>query len=317
MSMRSRRLACLWVVAGVILRASIAVASGLRVEAAPSPTPHPSQATLGAWRSLSRTSLLCIEDGRVLLPGAGAARVVGIERHGPDAWTVRDHGQLKTWKVSQQGKILRIDDSGEVVEYSRLDSVPSECVLKAFPVGPASDLPKERELAIGKEIHERLLRDQTAIKAANGKATSTNAVIIENKEYLERLIREVGWIDIHRFGAEASGNAIVLAKHSRDLSLIMGILPLVEKDYKSPSADNVVFAILYDGLQIDLGRKQRYGTQLGKDAAGNPMVLPLEDPSRVEQFRKEIGLPPLAEYLKLASEGLYSGKPIRMPRDDE
>ncbi|HEY2294914.1 MAG TPA: hypothetical protein VGM86_29775 [Thermoanaerobaculia bacterium] len=122
---------------------------------------------------------------------------------------------MKTWKVSQKGKILRVEDSGEAAEYSRLDSVPSECVLKAFPVGPVRDLPKERELAIGKEIHERLLRDQTAIKAANGRAASTNAVIIENKEYLERLIREVGWIDTNRFGAEASGNAIVLAKHSR------------------------------------------------------------------------------------------------------
>lgn len=47
------------------------------------------------------------------------------------------------------------------------------------------------------------------------------------------------------------------------------------------------------------------------------MVLPLEDASKVEQFRKEIGLPPLAEYLKLASEGLYGGKSIRMPHDDE
>jgi hypothetical protein len=47
------------------------------------------------------------------------------------------------------------------------------------------------------------------------------------------------------------------------------------------------------------------------------MVLPLEDPSKVEQFRKEIGLPTLAEYLKLASEGLYKGKSIRMPRPDE
>ncbi|HEY2291356.1 MAG TPA: DUF6624 domain-containing protein [Thermoanaerobaculia bacterium] len=105
--------------------------------------------------------------------------------------------------------------------------------------------------------------------------------------------------------------------HSRDLSLLMGILPFVEKDYKEPSADNVVFAILYDGLQIDLGRKQRYGTQLGIDSGGNPMVLPLEDASKVEQFRKDLGLPPLAEYLQLASEGLYKGKPIRMPRDDE
>ncbi len=172
-------------------------------------------------------------------------------------------------------------------------------------------------MAIAKDIHERLLRDQAAIKAADGKAGATNSVIIENKEYLERLIQEVGWIDVHRFGSEASGNAIVLAKHSRDLSLIMGILPFLQQDFKGQSEENVMLAILYDGLQINLGRKQRYGTQLGVDSEGNPLVLPLEDPSKVEQFRKEIGLPPLSEYLKLASEGLYKGKSIRMPRPDE
>lgn len=314
MSMRSRCLASLWAGIVVALSASVVVTSDLRAEGGPL---SKSPSTIQAWRSVSGTSLLCIEGDRVLLPGGETTRAVGIERRRPETWTVRDHGQLKAWKVSEQEKTLRIEALGETTDYRRLDSVPPECVLKAFPVSPAHDLPKERELAIGKEIHERLLRDQAAIKAANGKAVSSLPVISENKEYLEHLIQEVGWIDVHRFGAEASGNAIVLAKHSRDLSLIMGILPFVEKDYKDPSADNVVYAILYDGLQIDLGRKQRYGTQLGKDAAGNPMVLPLEDPSKVEQYRKEIGLPPLSEYLKLASEGLYQGKPIRMPRDDE
>jgi hypothetical protein len=78
-----------------------------------------------------------------------------------------------------------------------------------------------------------------------------------------------------------------------------------------------MYAILYDRLQLNLGCKQRYGRQVAKDSEGQPMVLPLEDASKVEQFRKEIGLPPLAEYLKLASEGLFSGKAIRMPRADE
>lgn len=172
-------------------------------------------------------------------------------------------------------------------------------------------------LSIAKEMHERLLKDQAAIKAANGQAGAADSVIVDNREYLKHLIQEIGWIDIHRFGGEASGNALVLAKHSRDLSLIMGILPFVEKDFKGQSESNVMLAILYDGLQINLGRKQRYGTQTGLDSEGVPMVLPLEDPSRVEQYRKEIGLPPLADYLKLASEGLYKGKSIRMPRPDE
>jgi hypothetical protein len=160
-----------------------------------------------------------------------------------------------------------------------------------------------------------MLKDEKAMEA--GVMGPTSPVVIENREYLKRLIKKLGWIDLHRFGAEGSGNAIILAQHSEDLPLMITILPLVAKDYKNSAGDPVMYAILYDALQLRLGRKQRFGTQTGLDSAGNPMVLPLEDATKVEQFRKEIGLPSLEEYLKLASEGLYSGKSIRMPGADE
>lgn len=314
MSMRFRWMPSLWTVAVVVLGVFILGGSGLRAEGVSSSSPS---SAIQAWRAVSGIKLLCIEGDRVLLPGTGPARALRIELRGPQAWTIRDHGQLKTWKVSQQADTLRTEVAGEATEYRRLESVPADCILKALPVGPAREVPRDRVLAIAKEIHERLLRDQAAIKTASGNAGPASDVIVENREYLKALIQELGWIDIHRFGGEASGNAIVLVKHSQDLSLMMGILPFVEKDFKGQDEDNVMLAILYDGLQIDLGHKQRYGTQLGTDSEGHPMVLPLEDASKVEQFRKEIGLPPLAEYLKMASEGLFSGKLIRMPRPDE
>jgi hypothetical protein len=175
-------------------------------------------------------------------------------------------------------------------------------------------MPWGRRDAISREIHERMLKDQDK----EGRTLPpTSPVTIENREYLKALIQELGWIDLHRFGDEGSGNAIILAQHSGDLPLMVAILPFVEKECKGAGESSVMYAILYDRLQLNLGRKQRFGTQVGMDSEGHPMVLPLEDASKVEQFRKEIGLPPLAEYLKLASEGLYQGKSIRMPRADE
>ncbi len=242
-------------------------------------------------------------------------RVLGIEARKPQTWTVRDDDYLKTWEVSQQAETLRIESSGQVTEYRRLNSVPAECAFKAVPVGQVHEVSRERADAVSREIHERMLRDQAAMKA--GIMGPASKVVVENREYLKALIQEVGWIDLHRFGPEGSGNAIILAQHSEDLSLMMTILPRVEKDYKNLGDRSIMYAILYDALQRHLGRKQRYGTQTGRDSEGNPMILPLEDASKVEQFRREIGLPPLAEYLQLASEGLYSGKSIRMPRADE
>jgi len=222
---------------------------------------------------------------------------------------------LTTWKVSQQAASLRTEVAGQVTEYKRLGSVPAECDFKAVPIGPTREISRERADMISREIHEQMLKDQVAMKA--GITGPTSRIVIENREYLKALIQKLGWIDLTRFGHEGSGNAIVLAQHSEDLSLMMAILPFVEKDYKNAGEGSVMYAILHDALQRHLGRKQRFGTQIGKDSEGNPMVLPLEDASKVEQYRKEIGLPPLADYLKLASEGLFSGKTIRMPREDE
>ncbi len=46
-----------------------------------------------------------------------------------------------------------------------------------------------------------------------------------------------------------------------------------------------------------LGEKQRFGTQVGHAEGGYWVVMPLEDRSRVDEFRREIGLFTLGEYL--------------------
>jgi hypothetical protein len=300
------------IVVTAVLVGTVCGASGLWAENGPPPSlPRATQ----AWRSVTGQQFLCVAGDRIWLSGSGSVRVLGIERRGPQTWTIRNEDHLKTWKVSQQSETLRTEVAGQVTEYRRLESVPAECGFKDVPIGQAREMSWERRDTISREIHERMQRDEESMKA--GIMGPTSPVVIENREYLKSLIQELGWIDRQRFGPEGSGNAIVLAQHSEDLSLMAAILPFVEKDYKGAGESSVMYALLYDALQLHLGRKQRYGTQLGVDSEGRPMVLPLEDASKVEQFRKEIGLPPLAEYLQLASEGLYSGKPIRMPRADE
>jgi hypothetical protein len=97
---------------------------------------------------------------------------------------------------------------------------------------------------------------------------------------------------------------------------MMAVLPYAEKDLRL-AGDGQTYAVLYDGLQIELGNKQKYGTQLAQDSQGKPYVLPLEEPGKVDEFLKEMGLPPFSKYLEDASKILYDGQPIRMARDDE
>jgi hypothetical protein len=275
------------------------------------------EATLGsAWRETGSTSVLCLSDDRLILTEPGGLKVLGLEHKDPESWRVRNSGRLEIWKVSVSSDVLRTEVASRPREFRRVPVQPKECDLQPFPLGKAIELSPERRRSIEEEIVARLRRDQAPLKGEQGGGPSRDAVVAENTEFLRGLLREVGWIDATRFSIPASGNAVVLIKHSGDLPLMMAILPFVERDFKTSAAGNQVYAVLYDGIQIMLGRKQRYGSQLGEDSEGNPMVLPLEDPARVDEFRKLIGLSSLAEYFEMAKE-LYPGKTIRMPRADE
>ena len=72
---------------------------------------------------------------------------------------------------------------------------------------------------------------------------------------------------------------------------------IFEKDVKAKRLDGGAYALLYDRLQLMLGEKQRYGSQIGAGPDGLTVMLPLEDKSKVDQLRKEMGLEPLAQYV--------------------
>jgi hypothetical protein len=98
------------------------------------------------------------------------------------------------------------------------------------------------------------------------------------------------------------------------LPLELAVLPDVEHDLKM-SGDGQTYAVLYDSIQLQLGKKQRYGTQIIPDSKGNLYVLPLENPAKVDDYLKEMGVPPLASYLETVRR--YTGKPVRLATPEE
>ncbi len=137
----------------------------------------------------------------------------------------------------------------------------------------------------------------------------------DNTKYLIELVREVGWIDVERFGAPAAGNAFLIVQHSGNLPLMLAALPPIEKDVKAKRLDAQQYALLFDRVRVMLGERQRYGTQLGSNPQGELVVIPLESRERVDELRKELGLFPLGDYFKLFP-GHENGKPIQFAEDD-
>jgi len=269
----------------------------------------------GAWRLEGGDTALFFDTGRIVERRAGKTRVLGVLAYEKGELVVRRSGLLERWQVSASEGRLIFSRNGERQVYERLDSIPAELRLDPLPLGAMKELPPARLTAIQQELGERLRKDQQALKSEAASESEVDAVISGNLKALRSVVQEVGWIDAARFGSKTSYAAVILAKHGGDLSLLLAALPQIEKDFKKAGDDAQAFAIVYDSVQLDLGRKQRFGTQIRGVAENKPFVLPLEDPQRVDILRKEIGLPPLSEYLADASKALQMT--IALPPDEE
>lgn len=266
----------------------------------------------GAWRAEDGTIVRFAGDEIHMWEGGHLFLKKVLDR-GPEPGriTVRHMGRRTGWTLKPEGDLLRVEREGKpLLALRRLDHVPPEVDFKPFHVPPPVELSPGRIKAIEEEMARRVERDQEVRKdpAKHAQAPEVDA---DNTRWLKALIQEVGWLDRARF-AQSTASAALLVKHSGDLALQMAVLPHAENDGLGQS-----FAMLHDAIKLQSGGKQRYGTQLDKDAEGNPMVLPLEEPDKVDEHRARLGLSPLADYLKLASQHLFDGKPVRLPRADE
>jgi hypothetical protein len=123
------------------------------------------------------------------------------------------------------------------------------------------------------------------------------AVHRANAARLRAIIDEYGWPGRTLAGERGADAAWRVAQHAVGEPAFMrrcrGLLAA------AADVPRWHFAYIDDRVRTFEGRPQRYGTQL-RDGPGGPEPYPLEDASRVEEWRREAGLPPLAEVLAAA-----------------
>lgn len=266
----------------------------------------------GAWSEEPQGQILNIEPYRLVQLDQGDLTVLGLVRVEGDQLTLRRSGKEETWRAWVEGERLILEQGGTKKRFRRLERAPRQLLLQPLPVAPSRPLPPQRIQSIQKEIADRFHREQEMLRDSSHRGEFEN-FRNANAIYLRQLIAEVGWLDSKRFGAKTSVYAVLMAKHTHDLQLMMTVLPYAETDLKN-SGDGQTYAVLYDALQLDLGGKQRYGTQVAEDAQG-PYVLPLEDPKNVDRYLGEMGLPPLDSYLAEISKAFYPGREVKVRRE--
>ncbi|MCW8132069.1 MAG: hypothetical protein KIS92_17105 [Planctomycetota bacterium] len=294
--------------------ASVVWAEAPKPEPAAHAMPASAKDLAGCWKSKET-------DGYYLLFEPQRARVLTQGRlqffrvkYEPGKVLFKAHGQTSAATFEIDGGVLTLkNDQAEV--FTREAKPPDALELKPWPLGEAGKVPLARVKALQEDFQARQKEDQ-AVRTDPARRGEMGKVDAENTAYLKKLIGEIGWIDATRFGAQASDAAFLIVQHSGDLPLMMAAIGPIEKDVKAGRLDGQNYALLYDRLKLYMGEKQKYGSQIGQDATGAPVVLPLEDRARVEAFRREIGIFPLSQYLAMFKQ-MNGGKDVKFQADDE
>jgi hypothetical protein len=115
---------------------------------------------------------------------------------------------------------------------------------------------------------------------------------------IKNILDKYGWLGEDEIGEQGNTTLFLVIQHS-DINTQDKYLPMMREAVKSGKAQASSLALLEDRVAFRHGNRQIYGSQIGQDLATNSYyVLPLEDPDNVDKRRSEVGLEPLAEYVK-------------------
>lgn len=117
---------------------------------------------------------------------------------------------------------------------------------------------------------------------------------------LERIHQAYGWPKWSQFGVEAANNFWLLVQHQGP-EVQRAWIGEMEALAKQGEASSQSYAMLFDRVQVGLGRKALYGTQ-NKCVAGKATMDPVEDPERLAARRLEMHMPPVEAEMRMLEE---------------
>lgn len=265
---------------------------------------------LGAWQRTddSPDQMMRFEEKRWINVGKDYRQIFPVVYEKGKAAIVVD-GQRQPLDLSIKDGRLIVKHEGKTETYQKLATVPAELDFSPLKLGTPKAVAADKAKSIQAELVKRIAEDQ-AVRKDPARRKDMASVDEDNTKWLRALVQDLGWIDVKRFGRETASKAFLIVQHSGDLRLMQAALPEIEKDMRAGVGDPQDYALLYDRLKINLGERQRYGSQFGQNDKGEFVIFPLEDKAKVEEFRKAIGLFPLSQYIAILRQ--QTGKDVKI-----
>lgn len=165
------------------------------------------------------------------------------------------------------------------------------------------------------ELKQRDLQKRSQLISENRLYDTYNRemqdVHLENAIALDLIVSEYGWTGISLVGIEGCRAAWLVAQHSICTpDLQRKFLKLIREAADKGEVPMKQVAMLTDRIRFNEGRPQIYGTVL--DWNENAVLgCELEDIDRVDDLRREVGLPPLQESIdkNLKAVAAEGGRP--------
>lgn len=121
---------------------------------------------------------------------------------------------------------------------------------------------------------------------------------------LAEIINDYGWAGKSLVGEDGAAAAWIIVQHAiANPALQRQCLRLIEEAVGQGEAPAWQFAYLADRIRVLEGRPQIYGTSFDWDERGEMSPCEIEDVGRVDERRRSVGLPPLAETVRCQRDG--------------
>jgi hypothetical protein len=208
-------------------------------------------------------------------------------------WTYLDHLEADSDLSSLH------PTAGWAVVTGKLRSIIAE-IQKNF------DAPLQKELlaiyeddqGIRMELMAVIQKEGMKSRAADSLGRIMAARDSVNLGKVKAILDEKGWVGPNKVGGQASMTLFLVIQHA-DIATQQKYLPMMREAVARGDADRSNLALLEDRVMLREGGKQRYGSQIGTDDSTRiNYILPLENPDSVDVWRAEMGLGPLADYVK-------------------
>lgn len=147
-------------------------------------------------------------------------------------------------------------------------------------------------------------RDRVAQAAATGDTLFIKALMARDTALtrrLQSLVARHGWPTRALVGADGVEAAWLVLQHSPDLAWQREMLPRVWEASRAGDVRPAEAAMLEDRIRVNSGAPQRYGNSF-QVVDGELRPHPIEDLEGLEARRREVGLPPMADYVKVLAE---------------